>query len=198
MASNTARRASPGRPRVHDDEVILEAALTLMAEIGYQRMSLQDIATRSGVSVPSIYRRWANKAEVVSAAVLQSKRDRITPVGDLRADLLAQLRDVRGMYEDVTDIGMTGTLLAEERRHPEFIGAWRRVVVGPRRSAIADIVRRAQLDGEAAESIDPNTVAELVVGAYYAARVAGSDLDELWDERIVDTLLIGVARPTER
>lgn len=191
-AGKSKRRASPGRPRVHDDEMILDTALALMAEIGYQGMSLQDIATRSGISVPSIYRRWSNKAELVSAAVLQSKRDRVHPVGDLRADLLAQLRDVRGMYENVTDIGMTGTLLAEERRHPEFIGAWRRVVVGPRRAAIADIISREQSAGVIGAEIDPYVVAELVVGAYYAARVAGAELNERWDEQIIDTLLAGI------
>jgi AcrR family transcriptional regulator len=179
---------------VHDDKVILQAALDLMKDLGYQRLTLQDIAARAGVSVPSIYRRWANKAEVVSAAVELSKRTRITPRGDVEADLLAQLRDIRKMYDEVTDIGMTGTLLAEERHHPEFIEAWRRIVIRPRRRAIEDIVRRAQEQGVVASDIDANVVPDLLVGAFYAARIAGTSVDEAWDQTVVRLLLRGILR----
>lgn len=185
-------RTARGRPRVHDDEVILRAALELMSELGYQRLTLQDIATRSGVSVPSIYRRWANKAEVVSAAVETTKRTRIEPTGDVETDLLAQLRDVRRLYEKVTDIGMTGTLLAEERHHPEFIAAWRRTAIGPRRAAIEDIVRRGQANGAIAPHVDPHVVPDLLIGAFYAARIAGTAPDEAWDETVVRLLLRGI------
>ncbi|MDR6866608.1 AcrR family transcriptional regulator [Microbacterium resistens] len=185
-------RAARGRPRVHDDEVILRAALELMSELGYQRLTLQDIATRSGVSVPSIYRRWANKAEVVSAAVALTKRTQIAPTGDVEADLLAQLRDIRRMYEEVTDIGMTGTLLAEERHHPEFIQAWRRAAIGPRRAAIEGIVRRGQEQGVVAPDVDAHVVPDLLAGAFYAARIAGTPLDETWDRTVVGLLLGGI------
>ena len=183
---------------MHDDEVILKAALELMSELGYQRLTLQDIATRSGVSVPSIYRRWANKAEVVSAAVETTKRTRIEPTGDVEVDLLAQLRDVRRMYEDVTDIGMTGTLLAEERHHPEFMEAWRRTAIGPRRQAIEDIIRQGQQQGGIAPDVDAHVVPDLLVGAFYAARIAGTRLDSAWDEEVVRTLLVGIRASTVR
>lgn len=178
---------------MHDDTVILRAALDLMSELGYQRLTVQDIATRSGTSAPSIYRRWANKAEVVSAAVELTKRTPIALTGDVEADLLAQLRDVRGMYEEVTDIGMTGTLLAEERHHPEFIAAWRRTVIKPRRGAIEEIVRRGQEQGVVASDVDPHVVPDLLVGAFYAARIAGTELDAAWDETVVRLLLRGIA-----
>lgn len=187
-------RAPRGRPRVHDDTVILRAALDLMSELGYQRLTVQDIATRSGTSAPSIYRRWANKAEVVSAAVELAKRTPIPLTGDVEADLLAQLRDVRGMYEEVTDIGMTGTLLAEERHHPEFIAAWRRTVINPRRGAIEEIVRRGQEQGVVASDVDPHVVPDLLVGAFYAARIAGTELDTAWDETVVRLLLRGITQ----
>ena len=181
-----------GRPRVHDDEVILRAALELMGELGYQRLTLKDVARRSGVSVPSIYRRWPNKAEVVSAAVELTKRTRIEPTGDLETDLLAQLRDVRRMYEQVTDIGMTGTLLAEERHHPEFIEAFRRTAIRPRRAAIAAIVRHGQEQGIVDPEVEPEQVSELLVGAIYAARIAGAELGQTWDEDIVRLIMRGV------
>ena len=187
-------RAARGRPRVHDDEVILQAALDLMSELGYQRLSLNDIATRAGVSVPSIYRRWANKAEVVSAAVELTKRVQIAPTGDVEIDLLAQLRDVRRLYEEITDIGMTGTLLAEERHHPEFIEAWRRTAIKPRRAAIEAIVRLGQEKGSVAADVDPHVVPDLLVGAYYAARIAGTTVNAAWEKSVMRVLLRGTLR----
>jgi len=178
---------------VHDDEAILDAALELMAETGYQAMSLRDIAERSGVSIPSLYRRWRDKAELVSAAVFRAGRERLRqPTGDLRADLLAQLRDVRRMYETITDLGMVGTLLAEERRHPEFLEAWRRVVIGPRRTAIEAAVQKGLDDGVVSAGTDPKVVGQALLGAYYAARIAGDPLDADWEERVVSVLTEGL------
>jgi AcrR family transcriptional regulator len=192
MSTSDEGEPRRGRPRVHDDSVILEAAVALMSELGYQRMSMQDIAKRSGVSVPSIYRRWSNKAEVASAAVASVRRARPEPKGDLRADLIAQLRDVRWMYANISDIGMAGTLLSEERRHPEFIDAWRRTVVNPRRRAVEGVIAEGQRRGLVAADVDPAAASQLLLGAYYASRIAGSPMDDAWDERVIDTLLSGI------
>lgn len=189
-----------GRPRIHNDEVILDAALELLMEVGYQRISMHAIAARSGVSVPSIYRRWANKTEVVSAAVARSRRVQLDPTGDLRTDLVAQLRDVRLMYEAVSHIGLTGTLLAEERHHPELIAAWRKTVTGPRRQGIEAIIERAKHSGAVDIGTDAVVAGQMLIGAFYAARIAGNTLAEGWDENVVDALIAGIGskRPLVR
>src|ERR1700754_1960229 len=136
MAGNGEERGR-GRPRDNSDPRILDAALALLAEEGFQRMSIEGIAKRAGVSRPAVYRRWEGKAGVVAEAIARSHRDRPAPTGDLRADLLAELRDVRRTYDTVVPMAMIGTLMAEEDRHPELIAAWRRQVVGPRRERVA-------------------------------------------------------------
>ncbi|MFE9629024.1 TetR/AcrR family transcriptional regulator [Streptomyces sp. NPDC006527] len=183
------RRA--GRPRLDADPQIFASALSLLAEVGFPRLTMGAIAERAGVSKPAIYRRWSDKADLVAAAIAHTHRDRPAPTGDLRSDLVAELRDVRATYENVVPMAMVGTLLAEERHHPELIEAWRRWVVGPRRGRVAGIITRAIDDGSLPEDTDPPFLAALLVGAYYGAYTQALPLGADWEATVVDTILDG-------
>ena len=59
-----------GRPRDPGaDRRILEAARLVAAELGISGASMSAIADRSGVGKPTIYLRWANRADLMVAAV---------------------------------------------------------------------------------------------------------------------------------
>ncbi len=59
-----------GRPRDHTlDERILEQVLVLLASHGYAGLTLDELATRSGVAKTTILRRWPSKAAVAAAGV---------------------------------------------------------------------------------------------------------------------------------
>ena len=87
-----SRRA--GRPRSPAlDRAILDAAVHLLSTQGYARMSMDAVAARAGVSKATIYLRYAGKADLATAAIAHLRETgRPEPTGDLRADLLAQLR----------------------------------------------------------------------------------------------------------
>ncbi|WP_280436356.1 TetR/AcrR family transcriptional regulator [Nocardia carnea] len=181
-----------GRPRVHADEHILETALSLLPRLGYQALSIARIAEESGVSKPSVYRRWNNKAELISAAIAHSDRDQAEPTGDLRADLAAQLNDVRGAYERIGHMGMVGVLLSEESRHPEFLQAWRETAIKPRRDGIRMMVQEAIDRGQVRAEVDAGIVAQTLIGAFYAGYIAGDEMSADWARTVVDQLLAGI------
>ncbi|MEV5384448.1 TetR/AcrR family transcriptional regulator [Streptomyces sp. NPDC052721] len=189
-------RRRPGRPRLDADDQILSAALELLAEVGFPRLTIAAIAERAGVSKPAVYRRWSDKAEVVAAAIANSHRNRPDPVGDLRRDLVAELHDVRQTYERTVPMAMVGTLLAEEPHHPELIAAWRRWVVQPRRERIAAIITRAMDAGELPPETDAPLLASMLIGALYGAYTQQLALDADWEERVVTTLLDGARHHT--
>jgi AcrR family transcriptional regulator len=54
----------------------LQAALELLAEVGFERMSIDAIATRAGVGKTTIYRRYDSKEELVAEAI-ESLREEV-------------------------------------------------------------------------------------------------------------------------
>ncbi|MEU7604799.1 TetR/AcrR family transcriptional regulator, partial [Streptomyces sp. NPDC041003] len=74
---------------------ILDAALTLVGEVGYNKLTIEAIAARAGVGKQTIYRWWPSKAAVLLDASLALAGDAETEggwtgfpdTGDLAGDL---------------------------------------------------------------------------------------------------------------
>src|SRR3954451_24659709 len=89
--------AASGRGRPRDrtlDDRILEQVLLLLGSRGYAGLTLDDLATRSGVAKTTILRRWPSKAAVAAAGVerLALQSVDVPDSGTLRDDLHALLR----------------------------------------------------------------------------------------------------------
>jgi AcrR family transcriptional regulator len=73
--------------------LILASTLDLLAERDYERVTLDEVAARTGKAKTTLYRRWATKEDLVLAAIRAAGRppevDRLPNVGSLRSDLLA-------------------------------------------------------------------------------------------------------------
>src|SRR6266446_6629486 len=69
---------------------ILAATVELMCELGVDRMTVEQVAARSGTAKTSIYRRWPTKAALVIDAVSSVMNPPVTPdTGSPRDDLLS-------------------------------------------------------------------------------------------------------------
>ncbi|WP_129626595.1 TetR/AcrR family transcriptional regulator [Candidatus Oscillochloris fontis] len=87
----------PGRPREPVvNRRILDAALHLMVQSGYIRMTMDQVATLAQVTKPTIYRRYPSKIQIALAAIA-SYCDQAPPNynGDTRNDLIAQMENFR-------------------------------------------------------------------------------------------------------
>ncbi|HEY5265290.1 MAG TPA: TetR/AcrR family transcriptional regulator [Acidimicrobiales bacterium] len=70
------------------DDALRAAALHLLGEQGYDRLTVDAIAARAGAGKATIYRRWSGKAELVCDALLCQKEALVTPdTGSLEGDL---------------------------------------------------------------------------------------------------------------
>jgi AcrR family transcriptional regulator len=65
-------------------EAILDASLVEFERHGIQRVALDDVARRAGVSRTTIYRRFANRDELVAAVV---ERENVLLFADIAAEL---------------------------------------------------------------------------------------------------------------
>lgn len=154
-----------GRPRdASRDDAIRRAALELVAEIGYDRTTMDAVAARAGAGKATVYRRWSTKAELVADAVAREHVSIAVPdTGSLRGDL-ATLTDLlfcgQGFREsDKTRLiaGLVPAMVA----HPELRQAFAEIATPPER-AMRAIIARAVERGEIAPPRDPSLVAALL------------------------------------
>lgn len=188
---------SRGRPRLPDtDQRIVDAALKLLAEQGYARMSLDAVAAEAGVHRPTIYLRYRNKAELAMAALaaLRAEEPRPDDMGDTRDALVAQLRNFQEGAARSLGMALSGTVLAEEHVTPELLALYRERIVRPRRALVRAVLERARDRDELRPDADLVVATNALIGAYYAQYLEGIPFDDGWAERVVDTVLSGVLR----
>lgn len=191
----TAERG-PGRPREPElDQRILDAALRLMAQSGYVRMSMDAVAAEAGVTKPTIYRRYAGKMELALAAIV-AYCDQEPPIysGETRADLIVQMNHLRRALDRPYGMAMIGTVLAEEHETPELLASFRTYLVQPRREAVQAILEQARARGELRSDASLEVAANMLIGPYYAQYLAGVPFAADWSEQIVDAVLAGITR----
>jgi AcrR family transcriptional regulator len=194
-ASEGRRAGRPRSPAV--DAAIIEAAIHLLSTEGYARMSMDGVAARAGVSKATIYLRYAGKADLATAALAHLRETGRPPsTGDLRTDLLAQLRQARRNAERVTVMALVGTCLTEEHHTPELLRLFRERTLQPRRA----IYRRMLDDAAAAGGIDPGVdreaVIDLLSGAYQARYLSGDGFPDGWEDGVVDVVMACLAPRT--
>jgi AcrR family transcriptional regulator len=173
---------APGRPRsAGADEAILAAAL------------VDAVATRAGVSKPTIYLRHPTKADLATAAIASMRaRPRPAPTDDVRADLIAHLRLLRAGLERPNGMTMFGTVLAEERETPELLALYRERLVAPRRRELRAVLGAARDRGEIRRDANLDVAVAALVGAFFARYLAGDSLGGRFVAQVVDTVLDGL------
>jgi AcrR family transcriptional regulator len=182
---------SPGRPREPDvDQRILTAAFQLMAQGGYVRMSMDQVALDAGVTKPTIYRRYPGKIQLALAAIV-AYCDQDPPVytGDTRHDLIVQLKHFRRAMDRPHGMAMLGTMLAEEHETPQLLASFRQYLVIPRRIAVHTILEQAQACGELHPATDLQLTTNLLIGSYYAQYLANQPFADTWAEDVVAAVL---------
>jgi AcrR family transcriptional regulator len=89
---------APGRPQSEKlNRSIRAAAIEVLAEVGFDALSVAEVARRAGSTPPAIYRRFPGKTELVIAALreeLSLIEFDVPDLGSLRAELLAWTRSV--------------------------------------------------------------------------------------------------------
>ena len=175
-----------GRPLDESvDEAILQATVRLLHDQGYARMSIAGVAEEAGVGRPAIYRRYSDKADLVSAAIAHMRvRVPAPDTGSARQDLIEHLERARRIY----DMSLMGTLLVEQDKHPELLERFRERMMLPQRELVAGVLDRGKERGEVRKDLDVELAVEAVMGSFmYHAIVLGRP-KRGWPERVVDTL----------
>jgi len=187
-----------GRPRdVRVDQSILDAALDLFLEDGFDTMSIESVAERAGVGKTTIYRRWQSKEELVVATIgtLYEGMD-VPDTGDVRADLTTVVRHMHGLIQN-TKAGRALPRMAGELARGSPLGhAYMRTVLAPRLEAVGAALQRAEDRGDLRSDLDVEIAVASIVGPMMFLALTGriANLDEELASRLVDQAITGMKR----
>lgn len=193
--------ASPriGRPRDEGrHQAILDAALEVVAEVGYDRMSMDAVAARARASKATIYRRWPGKAELVLEAVgCGVDKDPSTAVpdqGSLRADLLSLVRLIQSGMEGTSGDLLFGLAMAA-RNDPELGRVLHDQIFNAKQSVAAILIERAKARGEVAADVDARVLDEVGPGVLMLRQLMGQPIDEEFIVHLTDNILLPLFTP---
>jgi AcrR family transcriptional regulator len=186
----------PGRPRSPEaDQAIVDAALVVFAEAGYEGLTIEAVAARAGVGKATVYRRYPGKAELVfhAASCLTGGDAPDADTGSLAGDFRVLARWLVHVLDGTIAGRCVPQLVAAVARAPELAGEHARFVAERRYHAVI-AVERAMVRGEVAADTDAELVADLFAGPiFYRHLVCRGGLDVDYADRVVDAVLASVA-----
>jgi AcrR family transcriptional regulator len=174
------------------DPILREAALVLLAEVGYDRLTMDAVAARARAGKTTIYRRWPGKAELVVDALnsLKGVPD-IPDTGSLRQDLRAlaeSITSAESQFGAQVTIGMVSALA----RDAELRRVFRENFIAPRMAGFRTVFERAVARGEMPGGHDLDLLARLFPAlALHQLAMSG----ELPDTRFADQIMDEVVYP---
>jgi AcrR family transcriptional regulator len=189
-----------GRPRsMQAQQAILDATLALLAEEGFDAMSMEAIAARAGVGKKTIYRWWSSKDALVIDAIknLQQTHNPVVDSGSLRDDLIALFRNTFQTWSGAYAKGMAANLLGVMTTHPEVYQAFYEQAFAPRIQRFAQALERAQVRGEIRQDLDADEVVGLLAGPIWYHMffdMSNKALTPGLAERIVNVIFEGIAK----
>ena len=184
------------RPRIEGDreQEILDATLEVLADVGYDRLTMDAVATRAKASKATLYRRWTNKVSLVIEALQHRKGPSVAPdTGTLRGDLMGVFCGMGGLVDQAT-VATFASVLTAISRDADFAEAFRREVVGPKIAVSQQVWERAKARGEVRDDVDLSLLEPALAGiVLHRVFVMGERPDEDLITRVIDQIILPAA-----
>lgn len=142
------------------EQAIFDAVMAELAEVGFGRLTFENVATRAGTGKSPLYRRWPDTTSLVIDTLerLSPNPSTYTRTGDLREDLIGLTQHMTAWLK-----GQPGgkpnafrSLLGEAHRYPELLARFRSQVLEPLFDSLTDLLHDAAAHGEiSAERLTP-------------------------------------------
>jgi AcrR family transcriptional regulator len=199
QAARTSRRARrPGRLDRSLDAAILDATLAGVAEVGYDRLSMDDVASRAGVGKAAIYRRWPSKAVVVADAIAHWRR-RLGPIeppntGSLRGDIDALVAATPDLDDADTNMIRVVVGVATAAMHnPVLAAALDDLVLSTPRQVLRAVLDHAVARGEIPAGRDLSLIPDVALGLNVLRVIAGRPIDRVYVRRVLEDVILPLA-----
>lgn len=188
----TSTTTATPRPRVtgEREEEIFDGVNEILLEVGYDRLTFDEVASRVRASKATLYRRWPSKALLVSDAVEHlfcktlGAHHEFPDTGSLAGDVAATF------CQDHPAAGQTSAVLAVVlpgmHRDPELREIFIERVYKPKAAGVREMLDRAQRRGEVGADADLELLASIIPAmSFHRVLTEGTPPDRCFTERVV-------------
>ncbi|MGO9955077.1 MAG: TetR/AcrR family transcriptional regulator [Solirubrobacteraceae bacterium] len=170
------------------EQAILDAAWEEITSVGYAQATMGSVAARAGTNKATLYRRWPNRIELLTAAVDRRVVNLDGPpvdTGSLRGDAIAILETMLHRCQAIAIIpDPNGELAAYVRRQAAA------KALNQMEHAFSQAACRGELPNEALSPM----VSRLPVDVLYSELALASDVSQQQVVDIIDHLLLPLVR----
>jgi AcrR family transcriptional regulator len=177
-------------------KAICNAVFGLLAEVGYDRMTMDLVADRAHASKATIYRSWHDKPQMVVEAILErfDGVPEIPDTGSLRGDLLAVLGTACTAVNSAEGDVISG-LMTAAGRNPQLACALKESLVDAKKPVHQAVVERAVARGEISADTDPALLHEVLHAIVLSRKLWENEpLTDEWARHVTDDILLPVLR----
>jgi AcrR family transcriptional regulator len=200
--AKVGRTVQSGRGRPRDasrDDALRQAALEVMAEVGYRALTMDAVAARARAGKATIYRRWDSKLDLVidTCNHLASGNIPSPNTGAVRTDLVE--------FTEQFVVFLTGpvgkaaqALVGELPHEPELAAAFRSTFLVAQQDMLRDVLVRGRARGEIGTETPLTLIMEITAGVLmYRLMLAGDEPDDSFATRLVEQALLPLLKNTE-
>ncbi|CAM3093267.1 TetR/AcrR family transcriptional regulator [Prescottella defluvii] len=169
---------------------IVAAVLEILRSRGPGAVTVESVAALSGVAKTTIYRRYADRREMLTAALSPlATPPQAHPALDARQRLHWVIERAVASVEHGIGFGGMAALLTDE--DVEFSRSFRSILASYRRQ-VSEVIDEAKEAGEFRADLDNDALIDAIVGAYVAEQARLGNVDD-WRERLFATFWPTVA-----
>lgn len=177
---------------------ILQATASVLAERGWNQLTIEGIAASAGVGKPTIYRWWPSKSALIAEALSDGMLPPALPVpgdtGDLRADLALWLDETLAQCADPGSTSLFRSLIAAAAEDESVAASLARANPAPQ--ALAERLRTAGQRGEIPSESPHEPLVDALFGTVVLRTMRRAPHAPGDAEALVDALLGTVTDPS--
>lgn len=197
---------SPPSGASNNETRLLEAAVEVFAEQGYDKTGVAEIARRAGLTTGAIYSRYRGKADLLVAALDAQMAQRLekvfaTPGIEDATQILSLLGTHLLEDDDPTTVGLFLEAVVAARREPDLADMLERALEGER-TRMSKVIDEAKSDGLFDPALDTHAIITFIqaIGlgfmVFHTNRTPMPDRDE-W-QIVIDRVITAALPPQEK
>jgi AcrR family transcriptional regulator len=193
--ADRVREVRVGRPRDRQiDAAVLDGTIAVLGEVGYGRLTLEEVARRAGTTKPAIYRRWSGRPRLVLAALSRRLGEARAPdTGCTLCDLDECLKVFVAAFRRMPP-GVIASLFADCAGDRELRAEFMTGLFEPPRAAVRQTLDRAHARGDLRDDVDVDLILDMIASfIHYRALFGHAPTSNVEIERAVEALLQGIA-----